>query len=200
MGPLKQNYIMNQELSQRNSGNGTGGLCYFFKMQSSCLPQYLNNLIPKPSLCYITHLSLFPKFRTKLFRNSFFPYAVNECNNLDNIIKLSELYIMFRKRMLNLIIPKYNETYGIHNPTVLKLLTRMRLGLSHYNYNKFYQNFRDCINPLCPCSLSVQNNVHSFLHCHHFSLQRQNFHDSVQTCFNYSKYKNIFYFFTAVIS
>ena len=57
--------------------------------------------------------------------------------------------------MLNLIIPKYNETYGIHNPTVLKLLTRMRLGLSHYNYNKFYQNFRDCINPLCPCSLSV---------------------------------------------
>ena len=156
MGPLKQNYIMNQELSQRNSGNGTGGLCYFFKMQSSCLPQYLNDLIPKPSLCYITRFSLFPKFRTKIFWNSFFLYAVNECNNLDNIIKLSELYIMFRKRMLNLIIPKYNETYGIHNPTVLKLLTRMRLGLSHYNYNKFNQNFRDCINPLCPCSLSLR--------------------------------------------
>ena len=27
-------------------------LCYFFKIQSSGLPQYLNGLIPKPSLHY----------------------------------------------------------------------------------------------------------------------------------------------------
>ena len=140
-------------------------LCCFFKIKSSGLPHYLNDLIPKPSLRYTTRFSPLPNFkvRTELFRNSFFPYTVNEWNNLDNIIKSSDSFLMFRKRMLNLIRPKCNETYGIHNPTGLKLLTRLRLGLSHLNDHKFNHNFRDCINPLCSCSLSVENNVHFFL-------------------------------------
>ena len=35
--------------------------------------------------------------------------------------------------MLNLVTPKFNETYGIHNPTRSKLLTRLRLALSRLN-------------------------------------------------------------------
>ena len=149
-------------------------LCYFFKIQSSGLPQYLNDLIPKPSLRYATRFAPPANFkvRTGLFP-SFFPSTVNEWNNLENIIKSSESDLMFRKRMLNLIRTKCNETYEVHNPTGLKLLTRLRLGLSYLNDHKFNHNFRDYINPLCSCSLSVENNVHSFLHCHHFSLQRQ---------------------------
>ena len=120
-------------------------------MQSSGLPQYLNDFIPKPSLRYTTRFSPLPNFkvRTELFSNSFFPYTVNKWNNFDNIIKSSELYLTFRKRMLNLIRPKCNETYGIHNPTGLKLLTRLRLGFSRLNGQKFNHNFKDCINPLC---------------------------------------------------
>ena len=83
--------------------------------------------------------------------------------------------------MLNLIRPKCNETYGIHNPTGLKLLIRLRLGLSHLNDHKFNHNFRDCINPLCSCSLSVENNVHFLLHCHHFSLQRQTLMNNIKS-------------------
>ena len=83
--------------------------------------------------------------------------------------------------MLNLIRPKCNETYGIHNPTGLKLLIRLRLGLSHLNDHKFNHNFRDCINPLCSCSLSVENNVHFFLHRHHFSLQRQTLMNNIKS-------------------
>ena len=47
---------------------------YFFKIQSSGLPQYLNDLIPKPPLRYSTRFSPLPNFkvRTELFRNSFF--------------------------------------------------------------------------------------------------------------------------------
>ena len=118
-------------------------LCYFFKIQSSGLPQYLDDLIPKPSLHYTIRFSLFPNFKvkTELFRNSFFPYTVNEWNNLDNIIRSSESYLMSRKRMLNLIRPKCNETHGIHNPTGLRLLTGLRLGLSHLNDHKCNRNF-----------------------------------------------------------
>ena len=46
-------------------------LCYFFKIQLSGLPKYLNDLIPKLSLYYTTHF-LPPasfKVRTELFRN-----------------------------------------------------------------------------------------------------------------------------------
>ena len=140
------------------------GLCYFFKIQLSGLPQYLNDLISKPSLRDTTRFSPLPNFkvRTELFRNSFFPYTVNEWNNLDNIIKSSDSFLMLRKRLLNLIRPKCNEAYGIHNPTGLKLLTRLRLGLSHLNDHKFNHNFRDCINPLCLCCLRVENNVPFF--------------------------------------
>ena len=77
------------------------------------------------------------------------------------------------KIMLSLIRPKCNDTRGIHNPTGLKLLTRLRLGLSHPNDHKFNHNFMDCISPICSCSLSVENNVQFFLHYHNFSLQRQ---------------------------
>ena len=55
-------------------------LCCFFKIKSSGLPHYLNDLIPKPSLRYTTRFSPLPNFkvRTELFRNSFFPYTANE--------------------------------------------------------------------------------------------------------------------------
>ena len=131
-------------------------LCYFFKIKLSGLPQNLNDLIPKPSLSYTTRFSPLPSFkvRTEVFRNSFFPYTVNEWNNLDNIIKSSDSFLMFKKRMLNLMRPRCNKTYGIHNQTGLKLLTRLRLSLSHLNDLKFNHNFRDCINPLCSCSLT----------------------------------------------
>ena len=83
--------------------------------------------------------------------------------------------------MLNLIRPTCNETYGIHNTAGLNLLTRLRLGLRHLNDHKFNHNFRDCINPLCLCSLSVENNVHFFRHCHHFSLQRQTLMSNIKS-------------------
>ena len=57
-------------------------------------------------------------------------------------------------------------TLNIHNPVELKLLTRLRLGLSHLNEHRFNLNCEDCINPLCSCSLEVEVTAHFFLHCH----------------------------------
>ena len=64
-------------------------------------------------------------------------------------------------------IPK--PIYNVHNPVGLKLLTRLRLGLSHLNQLKFNHNFQDCSNPLCSCSLKVKSVSHFFLHCHYYS-------------------------------
>ena len=59
-------------------------------------------------------------------------------------------------------------TFNIHNPFILKLLTWLRLGLSHLNEHRFNHNFEDYINPLHSRSLEVEPTAHFFLHCHNF--------------------------------
>ena len=59
-------------------------------------------------------------------------------------------------------------TFNIHNPLGLKLLTHLRLGLSHLNEHRFNHYFEDCVNPVCSCSLEVESTVRFFLYCHNF--------------------------------
>ena len=51
----------------------------------------------------------------------------------------------------------------------MKLLTRLRLGFSHLNDHRFQHNFQECMNPLCSCSLEIENTLHHLLYCHHLS-------------------------------
>ena len=175
MGPVK--HILYTELGIESMKPRQWYWFLFLKIQSSVLIQYLNDLIHKLPPHYATVFSFFPNFkvRPEVLRNSFFPYTVYERNNLDNIIKLFESYLMFRKKMLNLMRPKCNETYGIYNPTELKLLTSLLVGLSHLNDRKLNHNFRYCINPFCLCNLSFENNL--FLHCHYFVIAKANPHE-----------------------
>ena len=62
--------------------------------------------------------------------------------------------------------------YNFHNPSGIKLLTRLRLGLSHLNEHKFNHNFDDCVNPFCTCSLKPESASHSFLHCQNYNTIR----------------------------
>ena len=55
--------------------------------------------------------------------------------------------------------PSPNHVYKIHDPLGLKLLRRLRLGLSQLNEHRF--------NTLCSCSLEVDSIKYFFLHCHH---------------------------------
>ena len=40
--------------------------------------------------------------------------------------------------------------FNCHNPKGVKLLTRLRLSLSHLHEHEFKQSFQDSINPLLP--------------------------------------------------
>ena len=67
------------------------------------------------------------------------------------------------------IRPVQRSIYNVLNPQGLKFITRLRLGLSHWNEHKFRNKFKDCIKPLCSCSWEVENKLHFFLHCYHYS-------------------------------
>ena len=77
--------------------------------------------------------------------------------------------LTFRNALIKIGRPIPKPIYNVHNPVGLKLLTRLRLGLSHLNQHKFNHNFQDCLNPLCSCSLEVESVSHFFQHCYYYS-------------------------------
>ena len=83
------------------------------------------------------------------FKNCFFPSTIKEWNNLDPHIRKSKSSNIFKSNILKFIRPKPNNVYYCHNPKGIRLLTRLRLGLSHLREHKFKHSFQDCLNPLC---------------------------------------------------
>mgnify|MGYP001793799177 FL=1 len=154
-------------------------MCTLFKINFTKKPNYLYDLIPSENHLYNTRNSDMLKTyhsRTDFFKNSFFPYSITEWNKLDSSIRNIDTLAAFKSAVLNLngghIYPK--SIFNIHNPFGIKILTRLRLGLSHLNEHRFNHNFRECINPLCSCSLEIESVLHFFLHCHNYDHLRTN--------------------------
>ena len=84
---------------------------------------------------------------------------------LDINIKNSASLKTLRKKLLNFIPIRKNRISNIHNPLRIKLLTRLRLGLSQLYAHKFTHCFKDTLNPLCECEKYIESTMHFFLHC-----------------------------------
>ena len=113
------------------------------------------------------------KVRYDYFKNSFFPSAITEWNKLDLNIRNSASLSAFKKNLLNLILPRANNIFDVHNPIRIKLLTRLRLGLSHLHEHKFRHCIQNTLNPLCKCGKYIESTIHLFLHCTNFLIPRQ---------------------------
>ena len=105
------------------------------------------------------------------FKNSFLPSTVMEWNKLDSNIRNSESLALFKKRILSFIRPFANSTFHCQNLKGLKLITRLRIGLSHLQFHKFKHSFQDTLNSICNCG-TVETTVHYLLHCPNFSNER----------------------------
>ena len=141
-------------------------------------PPYLYNLVPDRMNFYSTPSSQIEnisniKTRSNFFRDSFFPSTITEWNKLDRDIRNSDSLKVFKLSLLKFVGPVGNSVFKINNPYGLKLLTRLRLGLSHLRYHKFRHNFQDCINPICVCGLEIETTTHFLLHCPLFQCARQ---------------------------
>ena len=109
-----------------------------------------------------TH-SVGPYFsRTNTFKYSFFPYTFRELDKLDLQLRNEKFFKKFRNTLLKIGRPTADLIYGIHHTLGLKLLTRLRLGLSHFNKYRFKHNFKNYINPLFTCSVEVESTKHFF--------------------------------------
>ena len=75
----------------------------------------------------------------------------------------------FKETLLNFIRLYGSTVFNCHNPKRIKLLTRVRLGLSHLCEQKFKCSFQDSLNPICSCGNYTEKSAHFFLHCPNFS-------------------------------
>ena len=94
------------------------------------------------------------------FKNSFSPSTIKVWNNLDLYIKKSKSISIFKSNILKFIRPKPNNVYYCHNFKGIRLLTRLRLDLSHLRERKFKHSFQDCLNPLCFCSNEIETSTY----------------------------------------
>ena len=99
----------------------------------------------------------------------FFSSTIFEWNRSNRQIRQSLTLVTFRNSLLKIGQPTPRPVCNIHNPNGLKLLTRLRLVLSHLNEHKYNHNLKDSVNTLCSYSLEVELVSHFFLHCHYFS-------------------------------
>ena len=74
---------------------------------------------------------------------------------------------------------KENSLFYIHNPVGVKLLTLLRLQLSHLNQHKFRHGFEDAISPICLCITEIESNEHLLLRFHFCSSQRLELFDKL---------------------
>ena len=129
---------------------------------------FTNWFLQKVLIIHVTMITLKHYCRIDIFKYSFCPCTIVKWNRLDHTLHNSKSYNIFKSSLWNIGRPMPKPTFNIHNPLGINLLTHLRLGLSHLNERRFNHNFKDCINPLCSCSLEVESTAHLFLHCHNF--------------------------------
>ena len=160
-------------------------LCLFYKIikKKKKSPKYLFELMPTARQRYMTRCKKsIPLLNVKhdYFKSSFFPSAIIEWNNLDCNIRNSENLTLFSKRILAFIRRSGNSTFYCLNPNALKLITRLRLGLSHLRFHKFKHSFQDTINSICNCG-TAETTIHYLLLCPNFSNERLTLFNKLQS-------------------
>ena len=117
--------------------------------------------------------TIYPPFIVVLIvLSTFFPSTLNDYFSLDINIRNSESISLFKSRLLSFIPLVQNNIYNIFDPEGLNFLTQLWVGLSHLNAHRFHHNFHECLNPLCSCSLEIEDSTHYLLDCCYFSNKR----------------------------
>ena len=127
---------------------------------------------------------IFLYLKSSTIQKLFFPSSIVEWNKPSREVRTENIRI-FKKRsffgLLEFIRTLPNSIFDIYNPYGIKLLTRLRLGLSHFNEHTFKHGFSDTINPICICGGDIESINHFFLHCPEYFEARQTLFDNIQS-------------------
>ena len=161
-------------------------LVVFFKLLNGQAPSYLKSIVPSFVSSRDIHSNIIRQFKTNslYFASSFFPYCIKEWNNLSQEIREISTVSKFKQELLSFIRPKGNDVFQVFDPGGLKLLSRLRLNLSHLREHKFNHKFSDTLVPLCSCGvLEAETTEHFLLRCPAYTNCRKVLLDDVKNIF-----------------
>ena len=120
----------------------------FYKISRHQSPKYLFNIIPTSIRPYSTrNANNFSQFKVK--HNFFQKFVFLFCSywmeqagpKYTQLRVFVENLLIFKKKLLKFIPPSGNSVFRCHKPKGIKLLTRLRFGLSHLREHKFKHFF-----------------------------------------------------------
>ena len=85
----------------------------------------------------------------------------------------SESLNVFKSKVIKFIRPKVNSFFNCLYPKRVKLITRLRLGLSHLRDHNFKHSFQDCLSSTCSCGIGIRTTAHYLLHCTSYLHERK---------------------------
>ena len=115
-------------------------------------------------------------------KNSFFPSTIIEWNNLDPTLWNSKRFAVFKNSILKFIRPSPSNVFNCNNYKGIRLITQLRVGMSHLREHKFKHNFQDCLNPIYSCGLDIESTSHFLLYYPSFNDGR--FNDTLLSTLN----------------
>ena len=130
-------------------------LVMLYKIHKNKSPQYLmlqEMLITFPVL----------KSDTTSSKALSFTSTIIEWNNLDLTLWNSKSFVVSENSILKFIRLSPSHVFNCDN--CVRLITRLRVGMSNLGEHKFKHNFQDCGNPICSCGLDIESTSYFLLH------------------------------------
>ena len=98
--------------------------------------------------------------------------------------------INFKKKIFKFIRPSGSSVFRCHNCKGVKLVSKLRVGLSHLQEHKFKHGFLDSLNPTCSRSQDIERSTRFLLHCSNYSIERLTFLNITRNTDRNILYKN----------
>ena len=121
-------------------------LLQFYKIINDLAPSYLKDIIPPLRRSLYGHpRHVFNEFRCHsfTFMHSFFPDSIKSLNNISSEFTSLSPISKFKEALLSVIRPAKKSVFAIHNPTGIKKLCQLRVGLTQLNSHRKNHNFLD---------------------------------------------------------
>ena len=117
--------------------------------------------------------------RSSRYMNSFFLDAITSWNNvISHFDRIPSINIL-KNHIFSLIRLKGKNILGIHDPSGLRYLLQLRVGLSLLRYHKKCHNFIDTPSDKCLCNDGIEDTNHFLFSCPFFATQRVTLASSV---------------------
>ena len=145
------------------------------KIEHNITPYYLKDKLPSHRRTQEGNLlNSFYDYqrRTERFMMSFFPDAVASWNIFIDYFRNIPSYNVLKTHLFALFRPPKRSIFNIHDPTGIRFLFQLRLGLSPLRSHKNHHNFSDTPSDRCLCKLGAEDTKHFLFKCPFHAIKR----------------------------